>query len=138
MVVGNTRQSIFPPMVSARPCLIVGKIIPGISIVAVILANRAPLSFAKVRSPFPPGGQILMAFPKPRILCLVSIRHTFLLHVNSSQEPPHPRKQLYSHLHRAAVPKCAQPGSVCGFGFGPNEIVGGLPPGVTPGWSAGG
>src|SRR5262245_61767084 len=41
-------------MIGARPRLIVAEIIPGITVVAVILPHRAPLAFAEVWSPFFP------------------------------------------------------------------------------------
>ena len=55
LIVANTRESILAPAIGAGTCLIVREVVPGISIAAVVLANRAPLPFAQVWTPFFPG-----------------------------------------------------------------------------------
>jgi hypothetical protein len=54
LVVADSCQSIFTPVVSPRTGLIVGEIVPRVAVVAVILTNCAPLPFTEVRSPFFP------------------------------------------------------------------------------------
>ena len=67
LVVGDTRQPVFSPAVSAGTRLVVAEIVPGIAIVTVVLAHRAPLSFAQVRSPFLPGKLFLVVFFQPNL-----------------------------------------------------------------------
>src|SRR6188472_3654835 len=50
-VVTVTGQAILAPVVGARSCLVVGKIVPGVAILAVVFAYRSPLTFTEIRSP---------------------------------------------------------------------------------------
>ena len=54
LVIGNTRDAVLAPAVGARAGVIVGEEIPGVAILAVILADRAPLALAEIGAPFPP------------------------------------------------------------------------------------
>src|SRR6266567_2866956 len=54
-VIADTGQAVFTPVIGSRSRLVVTKVAPGISILAVVLANRAPLALAKVRAPLLPG-----------------------------------------------------------------------------------
>src|SRR5262245_8740676 len=49
MLVGELRQAVLTPVVSTRPGLIMGEMVPRASVVTVIFAHRAPLPFAQVR-----------------------------------------------------------------------------------------
>ena len=54
-VVGNAGQAVFAPAVGARARLVVGEIIPGVAVLAVILPHRSPLPLAQVGPPLLPG-----------------------------------------------------------------------------------
>src|SRR4029453_1406204 len=56
LVVGDPRQAVFTPPIGPGPSLIVGEVVPGIPVVAVVLADGAPLTFTQVRPPLLPGG----------------------------------------------------------------------------------
>ena len=43
-------------MVGARTRVVVAEVVPGFAVVAIVLADRAPLPFAKIGSPLLPGG----------------------------------------------------------------------------------
>ena len=55
LVIADAGQTILAPAIGARAGLIVGEVIPGIAPFAVVLAHRAPLALAQVRSPLLPG-----------------------------------------------------------------------------------
>ena len=55
LVVADPGKTILTPPVGARARLIMREVRPGVSAVAVVLANRPPLTFAQVRPPSPPG-----------------------------------------------------------------------------------
>ena len=59
-VVGDSREAVLTPAVGPRARVVVAEIAPGIARLAVVLAHRAPLSFAQVGAPAPPG---LLALP---------------------------------------------------------------------------
>ena len=59
VVVAETRKAVLSPMVSARPCLIVSKVVPGITVFAVVLSDRALLALAKVWTPLLPRHCVL-------------------------------------------------------------------------------
>jgi hypothetical protein len=44
-VIRDAGQAVFPPSVCPRAGVIMGKIVPGVSAVAVVFADRAPLAF---------------------------------------------------------------------------------------------
>src|SRR6266513_215302 len=64
LVVGNACEPVFSSAIRSRPRLIVGEIVPGITILAVILSNRAPLTFTRVGSPFSPWQTLNARFLK--------------------------------------------------------------------------
>src|SRR5262249_5308213 len=71
VVVGKTGQAVLAPAISAGPRMIVGKEIPGIAVLAVVLSHRAPLALAQVGAPLPPR----CAFPgfvEAHLLCACS------------------------------------------------------------------
>src|SRR5580698_9005068 len=51
MAVAKAGDAVFAPAVSAGTRVIVREIIPGVAVGAVVLANRAPLAFGKIRTP---------------------------------------------------------------------------------------
>ena len=58
-VIGDTRQTVLSPAVGTRMALVMAEVVPRISILAVVLANRAPLPLAEVGSPFLPRNSLL-------------------------------------------------------------------------------
>jgi len=46
LVIGESRQTVLAPVIRAGSRLVVAEVVPGISILAVVFANGAPLSFA--------------------------------------------------------------------------------------------
>src|SRR5260370_4212602 len=54
MVIANSADPVLAPAIGAGTRLIVREILPGRAVGAVILANRAPLALAEIRSPTPP------------------------------------------------------------------------------------
>src|SRR5947209_8041951 len=51
LVAANTGKAVFTPVIRTRPGLIMAEVVPGVSILTVVLANRAPLTLAKVWTP---------------------------------------------------------------------------------------
>jgi hypothetical protein len=43
MVIGDAGKALFTPAISSRALLVVGEIVPGISVNAIVFANCAPL-----------------------------------------------------------------------------------------------
>jgi hypothetical protein len=67
-VIGNARQTIFPPAIGAGAGLVMTEVVPSVSILAVVFANRAPLSFTEIRSPFFPRNSLLASVIQPMLL----------------------------------------------------------------------
>ena len=61
-VVGDAGQSVLAPVIGARARLVVAEVVPGVAVVAVVLAHRAPLPLAEIGSPFPPRGGLGTGF----------------------------------------------------------------------------
>ena len=53
--IADAGQAILAPVIGAGAGLVMAKVVPGISVLAVVLANRPPLPLAKVGSPLSPG-----------------------------------------------------------------------------------
>src|SRR5215510_10214426 len=53
-VVAETSEAILTPVISPRASLVVSEVSPGISILAVVLANRSPLPLGQVGPPLSP------------------------------------------------------------------------------------
>ena len=68
LVVAETRKAVLSPMVSSRACLVVGEIVPGITVFAVVLADRAPLALAEVWTPLLPRHSVLAHLVETRLL----------------------------------------------------------------------
>ncbi len=54
LVVADSGQAVLAPPVGPGPRLVVTEVRPGVSVVAVVLADRPPLPFAEIRPPGPP------------------------------------------------------------------------------------
>ena len=55
LVVADAAEPVFAPAVGAGSRLLVREVVPGVAVLAVVLADRAPLALAEVRAPFLPG-----------------------------------------------------------------------------------
>src|SRR5580765_6938394 len=53
-IIADAGKTILPPVIDTGSGLIMREVVPGISILAVVLAHCTPLPFAKVGSPFSP------------------------------------------------------------------------------------
>src|SRR5882762_8680202 len=62
MTVADPSDSVFSPAIRARPRMLVRKILPRSPVRAVILADRAPLPFGKIRPPSLPVFGVLVRF----------------------------------------------------------------------------
>ena len=54
LVVGDAGEAVLAPAIGARARLVVGEVVPGVAVVAVVLAHGSPLALAQIRSPFFP------------------------------------------------------------------------------------
>ena len=68
LVVGDPSDSVFSPPVRPGAGVVMGEIVPGVSVLAVIFADRAPLPFAEVGSPLLPRDAGLTGFVQPLLL----------------------------------------------------------------------
>src|SRR5215469_7859901 len=55
LLIADAGKTLLTPMVGAGSGLVMTEVVPGISILAVILTDRAPLPLAQVGSPLSPG-----------------------------------------------------------------------------------
>ena len=54
-LVADAPEAVFSPAIGSGAGLVMAEVIPGIAVVAVILAYPAPLALAQLRAPFLPG-----------------------------------------------------------------------------------
>jgi hypothetical protein len=54
LVVGDPGQTILAPAIGPRSGMVVGEEVPGVAVLAVILAHRAPLALGKIGAPLLP------------------------------------------------------------------------------------
>jgi hypothetical protein len=54
LVVADATESVFAPAVGAGSRLFVREVVPGVAVLAVVLADRAPLALAEIGAPFLP------------------------------------------------------------------------------------
>ena len=67
-VVAQPGDAVLAPVIGARPCLIVGEVVPGVAVRAVVLADRAPLALAEIGAPLLPGDSAVPRGFKARLL----------------------------------------------------------------------
>ena len=65
-VVAQSRQSVLAPAISPRTGLVVAEVVPRVAVVAVVLADRAPLALAEVWPPPLPWRRICARFVQTR------------------------------------------------------------------------
>src|SRR5215813_13628039 len=53
LVVADTGEAVLAPVIGARPGLIMSEVVPRIAVLAIVLADRAPLALAQIRPPSP-------------------------------------------------------------------------------------
>src|SRR6185295_3821357 len=78
LVVGDAGDAVLAPAIGPRSRLVVCKEIPRVSVLAVILAHRAPLPLAQIGTPFLPGDFLLARVVQPFLL----------IHNHSVHAPP--------------------------------------------------
>jgi hypothetical protein len=54
-LVAHSGDPVLAPTVGAGASLVVGEVVPGVAVRAVVLADRPPLALAQVGAPLPPG-----------------------------------------------------------------------------------
>jgi len=69
VVITETGEAVLTPMIGARSRLIVREIIPRIAVLAVVLADRAPLAFAEVGAPLLPRHPLLTRLVEAYLFC---------------------------------------------------------------------
>ena len=74
LVVAESGQTVLAPVISSRTSMIVGEVIPGISVRTIVFANGTPLPLAQIRSPFFPGKLVSRASPAGWLPDLDSLR----------------------------------------------------------------
>ena len=85
MVVAETGKTVLTPMIGPGTGLIVGELIPRITVLAVILTDRAPLPFAEVGPPLFPWHPLLACLVETHLFrrpCAVEyglLWHSFIL-----------------------------------------------------------
>src|SRR5262245_1966876 len=55
LIVGESRQTVLAPVIGAGAGLVMAEVVPGISILAVVLPHGPPLPLAQVGAPLSPG-----------------------------------------------------------------------------------
>ena len=55
LVVGDPAEAVLAPAIGAGAGLVVAEVVPGVAVLAVVLAHRAPLPLAQVGPPLLPG-----------------------------------------------------------------------------------
>ena len=68
LVVGEAAEAVFTPPVGPGAGLVVREVVPGVAVVAVVLAHRPPLPLAQVRAPLLPGDPRLTGLVQPLLL----------------------------------------------------------------------
>ena len=68
LVVGDPAQAVFAPAIGPRAGLVMGEVVPGVSVRAVVLADRPPLPLAEVGAPLLPGDSCLASVVQPLLL----------------------------------------------------------------------
>ena len=79
LVVREPCEPVFAPAVGAGPRLVMGKVSPGVAVVAVVLPHGSPLPLAQVRAPFPPRSVLFTGFGQAFVLVRLHGIHGVLL-----------------------------------------------------------
>ena len=58
LVVADPAQAVLVPPVGAGAGVVVGEVVPGVAVAAVVLTHRAPRPLGEIRSPSQPRGAI--------------------------------------------------------------------------------
>ena len=69
LVIGNAGDAILAPAISTRTGMIVGEKVPGVAVLAVVLAHGAPLAFAQIGPPLSPRSLLLSSLAKSNVFC---------------------------------------------------------------------
>ena len=68
LVVGEAAEAVLAPPVGPGAGLVVGEVVPGVAVLAVVLADRPPLPLAEVGAPLLPGNARLPGLVQPLLL----------------------------------------------------------------------
>ena len=128
VVVADAGQAVLAPAVGARPRLVVGEVVPGVAVVAVVLAHRAPLPLAQVGSPLLPGNAARLRLVEPFLL-RVFAHYSFSVGIRSQETA---QTALPPRQYPQSAVKLRATGSRTRFRFVPSEPTPGrtLPRGV--------
>ena len=74
-VIRDSSQAILAPTISPRTCLVMGEIVPGVAILAIVLPDRAPLPLTQVGTPFLPWNSRIARIIQP--LLFRSVDHLY-------------------------------------------------------------
>ncbi len=80
-VVAHAGDTVFAPAIGPRPSLVMGEVAPGVTALAVVLANGAPLPIAQIGAPSTPRGPSTSACSKRRpsaVSFIVGLRRSTL------------------------------------------------------------
>ena len=75
LFVAEAGDAVLAPVIGARARLIVGKVAPGVAVLAVVLPDRSPLALAEVRPPQLPWGPDVPALLKARLFRCSGVIH---------------------------------------------------------------
>src|SRR3984893_8864622 len=84
MVVPEARKAVFAPVIGAGPRLVVREIIPGIAVLAVVLADRAPLALTEIGAPLLPWHPLLTRLTQSQLLRRLPALRAHLVRQQSS------------------------------------------------------
>src|SRR5262249_17263043 len=80
LVIRNAAQPVLAPSIGAGAGVVMWEVVPSVAIVAVILAHRPPLAFAKIRSPLLPGHVIVARLIETNLFHRIDSRLLITLH----------------------------------------------------------
>src|SRR5439155_3708374 len=68
VLITDPGEAIFAPAIGLAAGRVVGEVIPGVAVAAVIFAHRAPLTLAQIGPPLEPGVRLVLVFLEPLLL----------------------------------------------------------------------
>ena len=104
-VVAQAGDAVLAPVIGARSRLIVGEVVPGVAVLAVVLPDRAPLPFAEIRPPLLPGDSAAPCFFQARLLRRRGLR--FCVAVSHGRSISRRLRRMNCTISRASVNRIA-------------------------------
>src|SRR5205823_12052456 len=140
--IAETSQPVLSPAVGPRAGMVMGKVTPGVAVVAVVFSDRTPLALAQIRTPqIPVAGLTQAVFEpsKPLDPIAFGARHAsapvgaqhrpyLIAHPHRDEEHPPPVDSLLTGGAGPRSPRCVRSDVI-------RPSVLGLPRGRTPCWS---